>query len=240
MGELDFIETRFKCYREMYSINKYIEEFKAENKDFKEVLDIVRNFSDEKKAIIFNNIEIKKVNKINVYSYLKQYQEFENFKYIDNEDLYVKFKKCEEYLEKENRYIKMHLIYIYTILDECILTLAEKLNIDIPEYGSSIITNIKNISRHPKVNTHINKNSLKEIFTFNRIRNDFIHNEGIISKQTIESSRKYYKMNDEEIKINFKLYDGEKIGLKIKDLRQYSKISNSILKQLHQAYVSNN
>lgn len=240
MCKVDFINARFKCYREMYSINKYIEEFKIENKDFKDVLDIIRNFSNEKKMRIFNNIEIRKVNKGNVYSYLEQYQEFEPFKYMDNEELYIKFKKSEKYLEKENRYIKMHLVYIYTILDGCILELAENLDIDIIEYESSIINNIKKISRHPKVNTRINKNSLKEIFVFNRIRNDFIHNDGIISNKTIESAKKYYRMNDEEIKKIFKLYDDKKIGLRINDLRKYSKISNSILKQIHEAYLSNN
>lgn len=238
MNELEFINTRFKCYREMDAINRYIADFKSENKDFKDVLDIIRSFSYEERMTIFSNIEIEKLKEKDFYNCLKQYQEFEIYKSIYNEDLYIKLKKCEKYLEKESRYIKMNLVYIYTIFDECILELMKALDIYIDKNKASIIPNILSICNHREIRIRIDRTDLKQITIFNRIRNDFIHNSGIISEHTIKLVKERYKMSDEEIRTTFNLYDGEKIGLSIMDLRAYSQIANSILKKIYEAYKS--
>ncbi|QEZ67965.1 hypothetical protein D4A35_03080 [Paraclostridium bifermentans] len=240
MGELDFTETRFKCYREMAAINIYIREFEKESEEYKDVLHGIRSFTDEGRQSVFNKLKINKANNINSKEFLSRYREFEQFKDINNKDIYTIFDNCEKYLDKEYRYIKMHLVYMYTILDECLLELLNALEINSFKL-SGILSKLDAILKSPKIETQIDKETSKKLYVFNRIRNDIIHNNGKVNENTIKKAKKKpYYMNDLELEETFNLFEGKEINLKIGDLKQYSDISNDILKKLYIAFMTNN
>lgn len=239
MEKLKFIETRFKCYREMGAIKNYLRDLRKESKEYNELLYIMKNFSKEERQSIFNKLKINKANNIESNDFLSRYREFEQFEWDGNEDIYNSFNECEKYIDKENRYIKMHLIYMYTILDECLLELLNVLEIT-PSGLSGVLSKLDAILKSPKIKTQIDEETYKEIFVFARVRNDIIHNNGKVSEITVQQAEKKTYINYSELKNVFNLFKDEEINLKIDDLKRYSDISNETLEKLYISFMENN